>query len=228
MLFLLACLLCASLNQAQPGQKNPKAEELFLQARQHFENQEWEKARTAAAATLKADPRFSDAEVMLGLIATMESQFSVAEQYFLHAIALQPQNTQAQGYLASTYLQQKRYAEAAQAFKRVLVKDPQNQAANYNLGLIALIQEKPVVARNYFEQVLRKNPDDVPALTGILECRLLLKQFPESRQLTAKLENLLPVHDPRLFQVATMLALYRQYDAAIAIMERVREVYPKS
>ncbi len=228
MLLLLAYLLCASLNQAQPLHKNPTADELFSQARRQFENREWEKAKATAAATLKADPRFADAEVMLGLIATMESRFAVAEQHFLHAIALQPQNEQAQGYLASTYLQEKRYAEAAQTFKKVLARNPQNQAANYNMGLIALIQEKPDAARNYFERVLRNNPNDVPALTGVLECLLLLKHIPETRQLTAKLEGLLPVQDPRLFQVATMLALYQQYDAAIAIMERVRQAYPKS
>jgi tetratricopeptide (TPR) repeat protein len=228
MLCLLTLLMCASLGQAPVEVRHPRAEDLFLQARQHFEKQEWEKARADATKALQVNPRLVDAEVMLGLIASIEGKFSSAEQRFLRAISLQPQNDLAQGYLASTYLQQKRYPEAARAFKKVLSRNPKNQAANYNLGLIALVQEKPTEARAYFEQVRRQNPDDIPALTGILECQLLLKQSDEARQLTANLERLLPAQDPRLFQIATMLALYQQYDPAIAILERVRQVYPQS
>lgn len=228
MLLLILLLMVASMSQAQPEEKSPTAEELFFRARQHFENQEWEKARTAAAKALEVNPRLADAEVMLGLIATVQNQFNSAEQHFLRAVSLQPQNDQAQGYLASTYIQQKRYAEATRTFEKVLRLNPRNQAANYNLGLIALIQEKPAVALTYFERVERTNPQDVQALTGILECQLFLKNTTESRQLTAKLEGLLQPQDPRLFQIATMLALHQQYDSAISILERIRQAHPQS
>jgi tetratricopeptide (TPR) repeat protein len=228
MLCLITLLLCASPIQAQPSQQPPGAGELFLQARQHFDKQEWEKARVAANRALQADPRLADAEVMLGLIASIEKQFDIAEQHFLRAVSLQPGNQLAQGYLASTFLQQKRYPEAARAFRKVLARDPKNQAANYNLGLITLIQEKPAEALKYFEQVSRQNPEDIPALTGILECHLLLKQTDSALQLTGKLEALLSPQDPGLFRIATMLALYQQYDPAISILERVRQVYPQS
>lgn len=225
---LIAFLLCASLSQVPPDQESPKARDLFIQARQYFEKQEWEKARVVATKALQVDPGLADAEVILGLIASIREQFKSAEQHFLRAISLQPRNNLAQGYLASTYLQQKRYPEAARAFRIVLSRDPKNQAANYNLGLIALIQERPAEARTYFEQVCRQNPDDIPALTGILECQLLLKQTDAAREVAARLEALLPVRDPRLFQIATMLALHQQYDPAISILERVRQVYPQS
>jgi predicted Zn-dependent protease len=75
--------------------------------------------------------------------------------------------------LGSTNLQQKKYAQAAARFKRVLARNPQSQAANYNLGLIALVRERPSEALTYFQAVNAANPRDVPALVGILECRLL-------------------------------------------------------
>jgi tetratricopeptide (TPR) repeat protein len=228
MLCLLFLLLCTSLSQVHPEEKSSRAGDFFFQARQHFENQEWEKAKIAATKALEVNPRLADAEVMLGLIATVQTQFSSAEQHFLRAVSLQPQNDHVQGYLASTYLQQKRYAEATHTFKKVLRLNPRNQAANYNLGLIALIAEKPEEALTYFQQVEHANPADIPALTGILECQLLLKHTGESHQLTTKLEGLLQPQDPRLFQIATMLALHQQYDSAVAILERVRQVYPQS
>ncbi len=228
MLFLFPLLMVASLSLAPLEEKSPTAEELFFRARQHFENQEWEKAWTAATKALEVNPHLADAEVMLGLIATVQAQFNNAEKHFLRAVSLQPQNDQAQGYLASTYLQQKRYTEASHGFEKVLRLNPRNQAANYNLGLIALVQEKPAEALTYFDRVQRASPEDVPALTGILECQLLLKHIAESRQMTTKLEGLLQPQDPRLFQIATMLAFHQQYDSAVGILERVRQAYPQS
>jgi len=228
MLRLFVVLLCAGLSQAYPQERSLKAEDFFFGARQHFENQEWDKARIAASKALELNPGLVDAEVMLGLIDTVQAQFSSAEQHFLRAVSLQPQNDQALGYLASTYLQEKRYREAASTFQRVLRLNPHSQAANYNLGLIALVRQEPAEALTYFERVERINSGDVPALTGMLECQLILKHPAESQQLTLKLRGLLQPQDPRLFQIATMLALHQQYETAIAILEQVRQVYPQS
>ena len=225
---LVLLLLIASFTQATLGKTSPTAEDYFSQARQYFEKQEWDKARVAAGKALEANPQLADAEVLLGLIATAQNQFSNAEIHFQRAVSLQPENDQALSYLASTYLQQKRYSEAARDFDKALQLNPRNQAANYNRGLIALIQEKPAEALTYFERVHQANPSDVTVLTGILECQLLLKHSAESLQIVQKLEGMLQPQDPRLFQVATMLALHQQYDSAISILERFRQAYPRS
>ena len=110
----------------------------LLKAQQHFERRQWEESRQAAAKALEIDPTLSDAEVILGLIATMRSDFSEAEKHFLRAVSIEPRNPRTHAYLGSTYLQEKRLDAAARSFRKVLELDPGNTAARYNLGLVAL------------------------------------------------------------------------------------------
>jgi tetratricopeptide (TPR) repeat protein len=208
--------------------QNSEARRYFEQARQSFEQKKWDDAAAAAARALAADPRMGDAEILLGLIATVRSEFAQAEKHFARAAALEPRNYQAQAYLGSTYLQEKRVAEAAAAFGKVLELNPGNAAANYNLGLIALAQDAPAKALRFFEKVTLTNHGDVPALIGTLESQLMLHKTSDALETTRNLGGLLERQDPRLFQVATLLAQHGESAAAIPLMEQVRAAFPQS
>jgi tetratricopeptide (TPR) repeat protein len=208
--------------------QNSQARRYFEQARQSFEERKWDDAQAAAANALAADPGMGDAEILQGLIATIRSQFAEAEKHFARAVALEPRNYQAHAYLGSTYLQQKRLAEAAGAFRKVLELNPGNVAANYNLGLVALAQGSPAEALLLFDKVTHASPGDVPALIGILESQLMLHSTGDAHETTRQLEMLLDHRDPRLFQVATLLAQHGESAAAIPLMDRVRAAFPQS
>jgi tetratricopeptide (TPR) repeat protein len=169
-----------------------------------------------------------DAEVLLGLIATVRAQFVEAEKHFSRAVALEPKNYQAHAYLGSTYLQQKRLSEAAGAFRTVLQLRPGNAAANYNLGVIDLAQQRPADALRHFETAARADTSDVPALIGMLESQLILHQSRDVEQTARRLGTLLDDRDPRLFQVASLLAQHGDSAVAIPLMERVRRTFPQS
>jgi tetratricopeptide (TPR) repeat protein len=200
----------------------------FGQARRHFERQEWDQSRSAALKALQFDPQFADAEILVGLIASAQARLPEAEQHLKRAIMLQPSNPQAHSYLAGVYLQQKRLAEAERGYRQVLKLSPNNQAALYNLGLIALLRDQPASALRSFESVSRQNPKDVPALMGLLETQLLLKRNIEAQQSAARLEAILEKSDPRLFQMATLLAVHEEYSSAIPILERLNKNMPES
>jgi len=222
---VVIALLCPAFAFAL---QNSQARKDFERARQFFEQQKWEEAQAAAADALTADPRMSDAEVLLGLIATVRSQFTEAEKHFARGVALEPRNYRAHAYLGSTYLQQKRFPEAARAFAKVLELDPGNVTATYNLGLIALAQNSPAEALGFFEKVTRTNRADVPALIGTLESQLMLHQTGAALETTRQLGQLLDNRDPRLFQVATLLAQHGESAAAIPLMDRVHAAFPQS
>jgi tetratricopeptide (TPR) repeat protein len=205
-----------------------EARRYFEQARQLFEQRQWDDAQSAAAKALAADPQMGNAEMLLGLIASARSQFDEAEKHFVRAVALEPRNYQAHAYLGSTYLQEKRMSEAAAAFRKVLELNPGNVAANYNLGLIALTQDLPSDALHRFELVTRANHSDVPALIGTLESQLMLHKTGDAKQTSGQLETLLDDRDPRLFQVATLLAQHGESAAAIPLLERARRAFPQS
>lgn len=227
MIIVLALsMLLSSLGASQANRS--EAERWFTQARQYFDKQDWEQSRSAAMQALKADPQLADAEVLLGLIASLQSHLAEAEQHLRRAVDLQPSNPQAHAYLAGVHLQQKRLTEAETGYRQVLKLNPGNSAALYNLGLIALLRNQPAQALPHFQQLRHQNPRDVPALMGLLETQLLLKQKTAARESAKQIERLLDPTDPRLFQAATLLALHQEYASAIPILERLKATAPES
>ena len=225
------CLVAFSLNVcllSGPISAAGKAEEWFSQARKHYERQEWEPSRQAALKALGVNPRFADAEILLGLIATTQSQLEEAEKRFSRAVTLQPRNDQALAYLASTYLQQNRLAQAGQTFRKALQLNPRNAAAQYNLGLIGLLQAKPAEALPFFEKALAIDTSDIAALTGILECQVLLKHQVPAQASLQRLQAATHATDPGLLRVAMMLLRHQQYAMAISVLERIRDAFPAS
>ena len=204
------------------------ARQYFEQARQFFESRQLDDAQTAAEKAAAADPRMGDAEILLGLIATVRTQFGEAEKHFSRAVALEPKNYQAHAYLGSTYLQQKRLSDAAGAFRTVLQLSPGNAAANYNLGVIALAQRLPADAVRHFEIAAHADPSDAASWIGMLESQLMLHQPRDVEQTARRLGTLLDDRDPRLFQVASLLAQHGDSAAAIPMMERARRAFPQS
>lgn len=217
----LPCLLVAALLQASAGPRD-----WLKQAEASFQQQKWDEARQSAERALEIDPRLGDAEVLLGLVATVQARFDEAERRFQAAVKLQPDNPRAQAYLGSTLLQLKRFDDAARVFEETLRLDAANLTARYNLGLIALAQGKPDAALPHFEQAHNAAPQDVPALIGMLESQLLLKRSADAAVSAGALESLLAPADPRLSQAATMLALHGEYATAIPLLERVHKAAP--
>jgi tetratricopeptide (TPR) repeat protein len=219
-------LVLAVAGSAAAAGQSSDAQRYFDQARQCFERRQWDAAQEAAQKAVAEDPRMGDGEVLLGLIATVRSQFAEAEKHFERAVALQPGNDQAQAYLGSTYLQRKRLPEAETAFRRVLKLNPHNLAAQYNLGLIRLAQNSPALALPHFDAVAQAAPNDIPAAIGRLECLLLLKKNPEGRKTAKEVAAMLADDDPRLFQVATLLGTHGESRSAVPLLERTHRAFP--
>ncbi len=225
---LLFLLLLAALQNPSTPNKQAQAEAWFAKARNYYQQQNWVKSQEAAVKALEIDPGLADAELLLGLISTAQTQLDTAQKHFEKAVALQPNNDLAQSYLANTYLQQRKLDKAKAGFEKTLRLNRNNQSASYNLGLIGLMEQKPSEALIWFEKIHRDMPTDVPALIGMLESQLVLKRTLEASRSVAELSSLLTPEDPRLFQVATMLALHEDYLSAIPLMERARQAFPQS
>jgi tetratricopeptide (TPR) repeat protein len=219
---VLSCLLVAALLQASAD-----AGHWLKQAQASFQQQQWDDARQSAQRALELNPRLGDAEILLGLVATVQARFDEAERRFQAAAKLQPDNPRAHAYLGSTLLQLKRFDDAARAFEETLRLEPANVTAHYNLGLIALTQGKPGAALPHFEQAHHADAKDVPALIGMLESQLLLKRNADAARTAKAMESVVAAADPRLSQAATMLALHGEYAAAIPLLERVIQAAPQ-
>ena len=193
----------------------------LAEAQRQLQLRKFDAAGNAARQALALEPNLAEGEALLGFVATMKGDFSEAERRFQRAAELQPRNAHLHGYLGSTYLQQKRLKEARASFETVLKLDAANQAATYNLGLIALLENRPTEALAFFQAVLKVNGSDAAALIGVLESQLLLKQGKEAGETTRRLETILGPGDPRLAQVAALLASHGEYRTAIPIFENL-------
>jgi tetratricopeptide (TPR) repeat protein len=94
--------------------------------------------------------------------------------------------------------------------------------------VIALQEASPAEALRRFEIVLGSNPSDVPALIGVLTSQFDLRRQADSRRTAAQLQDVLEDRDPRLLQVAALLAEHGETAAAIPVMERARRFSPES
>jgi len=107
------------------------------------------------------------------------------------------------------------------------------------LGILALLltevacapaasaQSKPVEEAPSAGKAQQTRQADVPALIHLLEGQLQAKRFAEAHQTVRKIEESLQARDPRLFQVATMLALKEDYAAAVPLLERIHQALPQ-
>jgi tetratricopeptide (TPR) repeat protein len=204
------------------------AHRYFEEARKLFEQRQWDEAQAAAGKALAADPQNGDAEILLGLIASIQTRFSEAKGHFLRAVSLEPDNPQAHGYLGSTYLQERQLSQAQEEFHKVLKLSPDNVSANYNLGVIALARNAPAEALRYFDIVVGTNSSDIPGSIGKLESQLMLNQKQDARHTALRLEQLLPDNDPRLFQIATLLAQHGESNVAIPLLDRAHRAFRQS
>ncbi|MCZ2074724.1 MAG: tetratricopeptide repeat protein [Bryobacterales bacterium] len=200
---------------------SPDVRAWIAEAQRQLQLRQFDAAGNAARQALALEPNLAEGEALLGFVATMKGDFSEAERRFHRATQLQPGNAHLHGYLGSTYLQQKRLKEARASFETVLKLDAANQAATYNLGLIALLENRPTEALASFQAVLKMNRSDAAALIGVLESQLLLKQSKEAEETTRRLETILGPGEPRLAQVAALLASHGEYRTAIPIFENL-------
>jgi tetratricopeptide (TPR) repeat protein len=219
---VLVFALAASGSMAADGRA------LIEKARTALQQNRFSEAKSAAIEALRVNPQSSDAEIILGLVATSANELAAAETHFARAVALQPANPRAHGYLGSTYLARQRLTDAAAEFSQVLKLDASNSAAQYNLGVIAALQQKPEIAVGHFESVARANPADIEALGALLRTQIALKRSSAARITAGQLQRALPVGDPRLSEAGALIASSGDYAGAIPILEGVHKSAPQS
>jgi tetratricopeptide (TPR) repeat protein len=213
-------LLIASVGSSA-APPDTEAQDLLVNAETYLQKQDWGRAEQAAQQALRRNPRLVGALVILALVDTNQSQLQKAEQHLRAAVSLRPKDARVHSYLGSTLLRQQRYQEAESEFESVLKLDPGNSVAEYNLGLSELVGGKPAAAKGRFRQVSEAHPSDVPALLGLLECDLLLKQKDEVDSTLRGIDKLLPPGDPQRLLVATVLTNYGEFESAIATLEKL-------
>ena len=105
---------------------------------------------------------------VLGDMAIMDRQFSIAQGYFEKLMPFGTPSEHASQQLASSYRGQKKLAEAEKVYKEMLAVNNENVVARMGLGYVGIDQRNFKKAREYFNQVLAQDPENNEAKMGIV------------------------------------------------------------
>lgn len=115
-------------------------------------------ARKILRQVALADPMAKEAWVLLAGLAEEEGT-EIAEEYFLKALKIDPNDTIVINDLGFLYFRNGRGGEALEQFRKTLEVDPENETAYNNIGLIFRNQGSLQEARQMFEKAIHADPD---------------------------------------------------------------------
>lgn len=101
----------------------------------------------------QADKLIEEAEKLFG-----NKRYRQAEQIYIQAAALDPDNAKIYNRLGAIYLEQKNFRDAREAFHTALSLDLTVPSRNVNLGLAYLGMKKYQDALSYFQKALELDP----------------------------------------------------------------------
>jgi tetratricopeptide (TPR) repeat protein len=136
-------------------------------ARRHLANALLAQSRFAEAAReyrlyLRLKPTDDEAVANLGVaLVGSAAANNEAEEAFRRALALNPQNQNANRTLAAVLVQRGRYDEASPYVRRAVQLAPNDALAHDLLGVVLEFQSKSAEAIAEFEQAIRLSPNDL-------------------------------------------------------------------
>jgi Flp pilus assembly protein TadD len=119
----------------------------------------------------------------LGAEALLRKDHTKAEQHYLKAVELNPQDPASHLQLAILYSKTNRLPEARDQYRRAIEIDPSYRTPYNNLGIILLHQGRHEEARAEFEATLALNPSDAYALLGLAKLAIQNQQWNEASTL---------------------------------------------
>lgn len=154
------------------------------------------KARAAAEAALRINPEASRAHMVLGVVSSQfEWDWRSADEHFLRAIALDPNNATAYQWRAESFCYRGQFERCEADLREALALDPLSPVLATAQGLPARFAGEWARARELFTDALRKHPS-----FALAEFELALIDSAEGRwhDAIARYERVLPAMGPIL------------------------------
>jgi TolB-like protein len=177
---------------------------------------DWKGAEETLRTALALAPTNVGLLISAGNLALAQGDPERATDLFRQAVALDPVNPAARGYLAINLANTKHFAEARAEYPRVVELNPAAPQAHGGLGLAYLLEAK-------FEEAVTEAQQDAAgwaALGVIAPARWSQKRIPESEAALAKLKE--GFADTAAYQIAQVYAYREEKDQAFEWLQRAR------
>ncbi|OTG85229.1 type IV pilus biogenesis/stability protein PilW [Acinetobacter sp. ANC 4648] len=181
---------CQTTSSGMITKKDPeKAAKVRTQlAAEYIRSGDLDAAKRALDQALEAEPRDTNANMMMGVLLQREGSklnMEKAESYFKRAISIDPKNAQARNNYGTYLYQIERYNEAIEQFSiagATLGYDQRFRALE-NLGRIYLKLGDVTNAEKTFKQALKVNRDSIVSMIELSELFYLQQNIPAASQL---------------------------------------------
>jgi tetratricopeptide (TPR) repeat protein len=229
--FCAVCLILllaagASLGAFQEQVKGPPASaanEQFARAAKLLQEGEAVQAKSAVLEGLKLDPGSARGYNLLGVINHQLNDLAGSESAFLQALKLDPRSPEAHNNLGNCYVSEKKFDLAQREFLATLQASPHNRDANYALGSLLLEQGKPAQAIPYFEHA---QPADLPTLLNLTRAYLEAGRKAQALEVARRISSAYAKDVRAHFSLGILLALAKQFEAAIHELETADALMP--
>ncbi|MEO6259161.1 MAG: winged helix-turn-helix domain-containing protein, partial [Thermoanaerobaculia bacterium] len=179
-------------------------------------------AEAFANSALEIDPHSAEAHAALAAVEEIHRwNWSGAEERYLQALALQPNNATALQWYALHLSRRGRHEEARQHMERAAGLDPLSLIIGTNRGLVSYLRRDFRVAMDIYDEVLELDPHYEGALLGKVLTLDLLDERPSAWQIYDRLIEAFPESAHLLAFSAHSLASGGQEERGRERMERV-------
>ncbi|MFO6424142.1 XrtA/PEP-CTERM system TPR-repeat protein PrsT [Motilimonas sp. KMU-193] len=198
----------------------------------YLKKRDYNEALQRAVALQKRLPESEVGWLLQGAAYFLNEQFEPAEQAFLQALTIAPNNKSALYNLAALALKNKDYALAKQRYQEVLVQDKTDLRSLMQLHYLAIRAGELEQALDYLNQALSYHPDNLEVNLPMIEY-LFFNNRPQQALVLAN--NMLEKHPQPtpaqakiLFYSGVLLQHFQQWDLAKQRLEAFTARYPAS
>ena len=127
---------CAATSANERVMQTVELEQVLKRAFQHHSKGQWQQAESLYRTILKSDPRQPQTLHLLGLLCFQSDKRKAAAKLLSQAVAIKPDNAEAQFHLAVTLQALGRLEDAVAPYRHAIALEPENAEAHNNLGSV--------------------------------------------------------------------------------------------
>ncbi|MBG1270968.1 tetratricopeptide repeat protein [Nostoc sp. WHI] len=208
------------------GSRYPNIDQLFAQAVNCHQQQQFDQALTAYRQVLAINPKYIDALTNLGSLLKRLGQVEEAIAIYRQGLALKPESAETWFNLGNA-LQEIGQLEAAEsAFQQAVQLKPNLGIAHFKLGKVLQEQEKLTQAADCYQQAINLMPDSAQAYTNLGNVLKGLGQLEAAVAHHRQALQLQPNSAQTYYNLGNALAAQEEYEAATAAYQQALQLKP--
>lgn len=208
------------------GSRYPNIDQLFAQAVNCHQQQQFDQALTAYRQVLAINPKYIDALTNLGSLLKRLGQVEEAIAIYRQGLVLKPESAETWFNLGNALHEHGQLEAAESAFGQAVQLKPNLGVAHFKLGKVLQEQEKLTQAADCYQRAINLMPDSSQAYTNLGNVLKGLGQLEAAIAHHRQALQLQPNSAQTYYNLGNTLAAQEQYESAIAAYQQALQLQP--